>query len=88
MPERFGMTPSQLRPETVIAAVCLTCGGHRYVLRSVILAKLGDVPLNQVEPLLKCIERPRLDRRARRCGGAMELELRGPPVNDRAEWGG
>jgi hypothetical protein len=75
------LTPSQIPPGQYVTAVCKACGEHRYVTRALMLEKAGDVPLDQIEPRLRCIARPRSDKRGAACGGRMTLGLDGPIRN-------
>lgn len=72
------LTPSQIPAGQYVTAHCKDCGEHRYVTRALMLAKAGDVPLSRIEPRLRCIARPRSNKRGPACGGPMTLALDGP----------
>lgn len=59
------------------------CLGRRYLPRSYLIDKVGDIPLFQVQPRLRCVERPPLDRRGRACGATMTLHFAPKPINDK-----
>lgn len=54
------------------------CGEHRYLTRALMIEKAGDIPLERIEPRLRCIARTRRDKRGAACGGRMTLGLDGP----------
>jgi hypothetical protein len=70
----MGFTPSTLPAETFVVATCTVCGGTRYPSRALMIEKAGDVPLERIEPRLRCIER-RGDKRGPACGGRMTIGL-------------
>jgi hypothetical protein len=81
MSDRFALTPSQIPEGHYIVATCQRpgCGGRRYVTRALMLEKAGDIPLNLIERRVRCVERPRANKRGPACGGPMEFEWgRGP----------
>jgi hypothetical protein len=72
--------PSQLGPHAYIEAVCPRCNGSRYLTRTYLLETVGDVDLDTIAHRVRCIERPRLDKRGPACGQVgMRLEVVGPP---------
>lgn len=72
------VTPSQIPPGQYATAVCRTCGEHRYLTRALMIEKAGDIPLDRIEPRLRCIARPGNDKRGAACGGRMTLGLDAP----------
>lgn len=80
MPAAPTLTPSRIPAGQYAIAVCRTCGAHRYMTRGLMIEKAGDVPLDRIEPRLRCIARPPLARRGPACGGGMTLGLDGPIV--------
>lgn len=72
---RVGFTPSTLPAGSYVIATCQRpgCGGHRYPSRALMIEKAGDVPLDRIEGLLRCLERR--EPRGRACGGRMAIEL-------------
>lgn len=74
------VTPSGIPPGQYVTAVCKVCGEHRYLTRAQMIERAGDVPLDRIEPRLRCIARPRSDKRGAACGGRMTLGLDGPIV--------
>lgn len=79
MAGRLRLTPSQIPAEAWPVATCQVCGGHRYPSRALMIEKAGDVPLDRIEPRLRCIARNG-DRRGPPCGGRMTLDLAGGPA--------
>lgn len=75
------LTPSQIPAGQYATSTCKTCGEHRYLTRALMLEKAGDIPLDRIEPRLRCIARPRTDKRGPACGGRMTLGLDGPILN-------
>lgn len=73
MPEPFHWRVSELPEGHHLMAYCRRCQGHRYLPRALLLEKAGDVPVNTIQPRLRCIERGR-DKRGPRCDGAMDLD--------------
>ncbi|MDQ7813878.1 hypothetical protein [Brevundimonas sp.] len=82
MTERFRIRPSEIPDGHYIVAVCQACHEHRYITRALMLEKAGDVPLSRIEPRLRCIARPRADKRGQACGGRMVMEWRARRVVD------
>ena len=78
--------PSELPDGSSIMADCdrPDCLGRRYLPRAYLIEKVGDIPLFQIEPRLRCVERPRLNRRGAACGARMTLAFTPVPVNDKA----
>lgn len=76
MPQPWWWKPSELPEGDSVIATCVkpNCFGHRYLPRAYLIKKVGDIPLHRIEPRLRCIERPRLNRRGPPCGGAMTLD--------------
>lgn len=72
------LTPSQIPPGQYVTALCKVCGEHRYLTRALMIEKAGDIPLDRIEPRLRCIARPRSNKRGPACGGKMTLGLDGP----------
>lgn len=71
-------TPSTIPAGAYATAVCQVCGEHRYVTRALMIEKAGDVPLDRIEPRLRCVARPPLDKRGPACGGRMTLTIDAP----------
>lgn len=75
------VTPSRIPPGQYVTALCKVCGEHRYLTRALMIEKAGDIPLERIEPRLRCIARTRRDKRGAACGGRMTLGLDGPIRN-------
>ena len=87
MSARFQITPSQIPEGSYIVAVCKVCGSPRYMTRALMIEKAGDIPLWKIEPRVRCIERPRLNKRGPACGGSMEFEWgRAVQPNRPSDW--
>lgn len=71
-------TPSTIPAGAYATAVCCLCGEHRYVTRALMIEKAGDVPLDRIEPRLRCIARLRSNKRGPACGGRMTLTIDAP----------
>lgn len=84
MTHPFSWKPSEIPEGSSVMAVCVRpdCGGHRYLPRSYLIEKAGNVPLSHIEKRLRCVERPRLNRRGPACRGNMTLQWVPTPVND------
>jgi hypothetical protein len=84
MPEPFWWKPSEIPDGACVMASCVRpdCDGHRYLPRAYLIEKAGDIPLNQIQRRLRCVERPRLDRRAKPCGSGMSLAWVHTPTAD------
>ena len=72
------LTPSQIPAGQYATAVCKACGEHRYETRALMLERAGDIPLDRIEPRLRCIARPLANKRRAACGGRMTLGLDAP----------
>jgi hypothetical protein len=73
--DRFPWTVTTYPADHSLMAECVRpgCGGVRYLPRSYLIEKVGDLPLLQIERRLRCVERPLSNKRGKACGGAMEL---------------
>lgn len=67
--------PSEIPEGQSVVAHCTkpACHGHRYLPRSYLIEKVGDVPLYVIERRLRCVERPWSNKRGPGCGAAMTL---------------
>lgn len=68
------MDAAQLPLGEYVVAVCIRCRGCRYPTRALTIEKAGDIPLDRIEPRLRCVARNG-DKRGPACGGAMHIEL-------------
>jgi hypothetical protein len=82
------LTPSRIPAGQYVTALCQVCGEYRYVTRALMLEQAGDVPLDRIEPRLRCIARPLSDKRGAASGGRMTLGLDGPIRNEPEARGG
>lgn len=81
MTRKFGFKPSTIPDGQYAVGICLRCRNARYLTRALMLEKAGDIPLDRIEPRLRCVARPVSDKRGPACGGRMTLGLDGPILN-------
>lgn len=71
MRDDLAFRPSEMGAGWYIRADCRVCGESRYFGPALLTEKAGDVPLNRIEPRVRCVARPRLNKRGPACGGRM-----------------